>query len=83
MRTRAEQESAFLNIPYDQRYESLYLAFMAGLCRIRTATSSDNRDSGRETTARPNHRADSRMPILVSRFVEGPARPQFTGDSTI
>jgi hypothetical protein len=32
MRTRAEQESAFLNIPYDQRYEGLYLAFMAGLC---------------------------------------------------
>ena len=32
MRTRAEQESAFLNIPYDHRYESLYLAFIAGLC---------------------------------------------------
>lgn len=32
MRTRAGQESAFLNIPYDHRYESLYLAFMAGLC---------------------------------------------------
>jgi hypothetical protein len=25
MRKRARQESAFLNIPYDQRYESLYL----------------------------------------------------------
>jgi hypothetical protein len=32
MRTRAEQESAFLNIPYDHRYESIYLAFVAGLC---------------------------------------------------
>jgi hypothetical protein len=32
MPTRAEQESAFLNIPYDHRYESLYLAFIAGLC---------------------------------------------------
>lgn len=31
MRKRARQESAFLNIPYDQRYESLYLAFIAGL----------------------------------------------------
>jgi hypothetical protein len=28
----ARQESAFLNIPYDQQYESLYLAFIAGLC---------------------------------------------------
>jgi hypothetical protein len=32
MRKRARQESAFLNIPYDRRYESLYLAFIAGLC---------------------------------------------------
>jgi|ERR1700678_1827332 hypothetical protein len=32
MRTRAEQESAFLNIPYDHRYENLYLAVLAGLC---------------------------------------------------
>src|SRR5258708_17427358 len=32
MRKRARQESAFLNIPYDQQYESLYLAFIAGLC---------------------------------------------------
>ena len=31
MRKRARQESAFLNIPYDQQYESLYLAFIAGL----------------------------------------------------
>ena len=31
MRKRAEQESAFLNIPYDQHYEPLYLAFIAGL----------------------------------------------------
>jgi|SRR5208282_558141 len=31
MRKRA-QESAFLNIPYDRRYETLYLAFIAGLC---------------------------------------------------
>jgi hypothetical protein len=28
----ARQESAFLNIPYDRQYESLYLAFIAGLC---------------------------------------------------
>jgi len=26
-----QQESAFLNIPYDQKYEPLYLAFIAGL----------------------------------------------------
>ena len=32
MRKRGRQESAFLNIPYDQQYESLYLAFIAGLC---------------------------------------------------
>ena len=32
MPPRAERESAFLNIPYDQRYENLYLAFIAGLC---------------------------------------------------
>ena len=32
MRKRARQESAFLNIPYDRRYENLYLAFIAGLC---------------------------------------------------
>jgi hypothetical protein len=32
MRKRVKQESAFLNIPYDRRYESLYLAFIAGLC---------------------------------------------------
>jgi hypothetical protein len=32
MRQRTGQESAFLNIPYDRRYESLYLAFIAGLC---------------------------------------------------
>ena len=31
MRKRAEQESAFLNIPYNQHYEPLYLAFIAGL----------------------------------------------------
>jgi len=31
MRKRAKQESAFLNIPYDQHYEPLYLAFIAGL----------------------------------------------------
>ncbi len=31
MRKRARQESAFLNIPYDRQYESLYLAFIAGL----------------------------------------------------
>ncbi len=29
---RTQQESAFLNIPYDRRYETLYLAFIAGLC---------------------------------------------------
>jgi hypothetical protein len=32
MPKRARQESAFLNVPYDPRYESLYLAFVAGLC---------------------------------------------------
>src|SRR5271156_2929280 len=32
MRKRAQQESAFLNIPYDRNYEPLYLAFIAGLC---------------------------------------------------
>jgi len=32
MPKRARQESAFLNIPYDRQYESLYLAFIAGLC---------------------------------------------------
>lgn len=32
MRKRAQRESAFLNIPYDRRYETLYLAFIAGLC---------------------------------------------------
>jgi hypothetical protein len=31
MRKRAQQESAFINIPYDRQYESLYLAFIAGL----------------------------------------------------
>jgi hypothetical protein len=31
MRKRAQQESAFLNIPYDRNYEPLYLAFIAGL----------------------------------------------------
>lgn len=31
MRKRAEQESAFLNIPYDRKYEPLYLALIAGL----------------------------------------------------
>ncbi len=31
MRRRAEQDSAFINIPYDRHYESLYLAFIAGL----------------------------------------------------
>jgi hypothetical protein len=31
MPPRAERESAFLNIPYDHRYENLYLAFIAGL----------------------------------------------------
>ena len=29
---RDSRESAFLNIPYDKRYEKLYLAFIAGLC---------------------------------------------------
>jgi hypothetical protein len=32
MRKRVKQESASLNIPYDRSYESLYLAFIAGLC---------------------------------------------------
>lgn len=32
MPKRALQESAFLNVPYDRHYESLYLAFIAGLC---------------------------------------------------
>jgi hypothetical protein len=32
MRKRAQRESAFLNIPYDEHYESLYLGFIAGLC---------------------------------------------------
>ena len=31
-RGTAIQPSAFLNVPYDERYESLYLAFIAGLC---------------------------------------------------
>ena len=31
MRKRAQQESGFLNVPYDRRYEPLYLAFIAGL----------------------------------------------------
>ena len=31
MRKRARRESAFLNVPYDRRYEPLYLAFIAGL----------------------------------------------------
>ena len=31
MLKRAQQESAFLNIPYDRNYEPLYLAFIAGL----------------------------------------------------
>jgi len=29
---RDSSESAFLNIPYDDRYKNLYLAFIAGLC---------------------------------------------------
>lgn len=32
MPRRAQEQSAFLNVPYDQRYESLYLAFITGLC---------------------------------------------------
>jgi hypothetical protein len=31
MRTRADRETAFLNIPYDSRYEPLFIAFLAGL----------------------------------------------------
>lgn len=31
MRRRAQEESGFLNIPYDPLYESLYLAFIDGL----------------------------------------------------
>jgi hypothetical protein len=31
VRRRAQEESGFLNLPYDSRYESLYLAFIAGL----------------------------------------------------
>ena len=30
-RTRSEERSAFLNVPYDRRYENLFLAFIAGL----------------------------------------------------
>src|SRR5208283_4239741 len=29
---RDSREGAFLNIPYDDRYANLYLAFIAGLC---------------------------------------------------
>jgi len=29
---RDSRDSAFLNIPYDERYANLYLAFIAGLC---------------------------------------------------
>jgi hypothetical protein len=32
MPKHARQESAFLNVPYDRRYEDLYLAFIAGVC---------------------------------------------------
>ena len=31
MRTRARRETAVLNIPYDSRYEPLFIAFLAGL----------------------------------------------------
>jgi hypothetical protein len=31
-RRRTPQSDAFLNVPYDARYEDLYLAFLAGLC---------------------------------------------------
>jgi hypothetical protein len=31
MRRRADREAAFLNIPYDSRYEPLFLAFLSGL----------------------------------------------------
>lgn len=32
MAERYSPNSAFLNIPYDRRYESLFLSFIAGLC---------------------------------------------------
>jgi hypothetical protein len=31
-RSLSRQRTAFLNVPYDRRYEPLYLAFIAGLC---------------------------------------------------
>lgn len=31
-RRRRRRPTAFLNVPYDRRYENLYLAFIAGLC---------------------------------------------------
>lgn len=31
-RPRASKRTVFLNVPYDRNYESLYLAFIAGLC---------------------------------------------------
>jgi hypothetical protein len=35
MRKRAGQDSAFLNIPYDRHYESIYLAFRHVYARVR------------------------------------------------
>ena len=29
---RSSNTLAFLNVPYDKKYETLYLAFIAGLC---------------------------------------------------
>ena len=34
MRQRAQQESAFLNIPYDGRFENLLLAYIAGISAL-------------------------------------------------
>jgi hypothetical protein len=34
-RNLSQQRTAFLNVPYDRRYERLYLAFIAGLCGFR------------------------------------------------
>lgn len=34
MRPRRRPEKVFLNIPYDEQYEPLFLAFIAGLCRF-------------------------------------------------
>jgi hypothetical protein len=62
---KTDSTFAFLNIPFDQEFESLYLAFISGLSGFGLIPQAVLQIPGSQTTARPVDEFDESLPLLI------------------